>query len=600
GEPALAAAGCAGAFAVALFAGADGERDADSTPRAGLAGRLALPFLLGAAVSAAALVPFAAYVGSSERRGSVTREEALARAVGPSDLSDLVAGPRDEATRAESAGRGAYLVTLAFGPLPLLLAAGAGAGLPGRRKLLAALAALAFGALLLSLGRSGGLAPLLYDTGILRGLRYPARWFVFVHLVLALAAGAGLDGWLWGRFGAGGAGPDDAEPDGFEARESAARRRTAWGVLAAGLVLLGGLSGLALLHAASRASREPFATAIGAGAAAAGAAILALSRLRSSNGRRGAAAVVAVLAIAPLPFLASEPLAAAPAAAVRSVPSALSAARGPEAGRVFAPAAQDRSLALRWRYSDGAGWSPAGIARASEALAGYGNLFHGVATPGSASPLGNPRVDRLVGAALAGGDASRILALLNVRQVLSPFPPRIAGLRHVRTASGVGRWDAAGAFGRAWFPESSRIAADDETFESLRRPDFDPGVVALVAPEERAGPLPPGRPRGSWAAAHFLADEPERAEIATSASAPSLLVLTRSWDAGWEARLDGTPVPLRRAQLALLAVDVPAGEHRLELRYRPLTFRVGLGLSAAGLAGLLALAVAAPLGRRRA
>jgi len=31
-----------------------------------------------------------------------------------------------------------------------------------------------------------------------------------------------------------------------------------------------------------------------------------------------------------------------------------------------------------------------------------------------------------------------------------------------------------------------------------------------------------------------------------------------------------------------------------------LTFRVGLGLSAAGLAGLLALAVAAPLGRRRA
>lgn len=600
GEPSLAAAGCAAAFAVALFAGADGEYGALRTPWAGRAGRLVLPLLLGASLSGAALVPFAAYVASSERRANVTREEALSRAVGPSDLADLVAGPRGDATRAESPGRGAYLVTLALGPLPLLLAAGAGAGLPGRRKLLAALGALAFGALLLSLGRSGGLAPLLYDTGILRGLRYPARWFVFVHLALSLAAGAGLDGWLWGRFGAGGAGPDDAEPDGFEARESAARRRTAWGVLAAGLVLLGGLCGLALLHTASRESREPFAAAIGAGAAAAGAAILALSRLHASDGRRTAAAVVAALAIAPLPFLAREPLAAVPAAAVRSRPSALASARGPEAGRVFAPAAQDRSLALRWRYSDGAAWSPAAVARASEALAGYGNLFHGVATTGSASPLGNPRAERLAGAALAGGDAGRILALLNVHQVLSPFPPRLAGLRHVRTANGVGRWDAAGPFGRAWFPESTRTASDDEAFEALRRPGFDPGAVALVAPDAKAGPLPPGRPKGSWAAARFLADEPERAEIATSASAPSLLILTRAWDAGWEARLDGTPVPLRRAQLALLAVDVPAGEHRLELRYRPLSFRVGLSLSAAGLAGLLALALAGPPGRRRA
>jgi len=599
GEPALAVAGCAGAFAVALFAGADGERGAPAKPRARLAGGLALPFLLGAAVAAAAIVPFAAYVGSSGRRANVTREEALARPVGPSDLADLVAGPRAGATRAESAGRGSYLVTLAFGPLPLLLAAGAGAGLPGRRRLLAALSALAAGAFLLSLGRAGGLAPFLYDAGILRGLRYPARWFVFVHLVLAVAAGAGLDGWLWGRFRAGPAAPD-GDPEDPEARESAARRRAAWGVLAAGLLFLGVLCALAVLHPASRASREPVAAAIGAGAAVAGAAILALSRLRVSDGRRTAAAAVALLAVAPLPFLAREPLASAPASAVRPAPAALAAARGPEAGRVFAPAAQDRTLALRWRYAGGAGWSPAAVARASGALAGYGNLFYGVATTGSASPLGNPRIDRLAGAALAGGDAGRILALLNVRQVLSPFPPRIPGLRRVRTVDGVGRWDADGAFGRAWFPESTRVASDDEAFESLRRPGFDPGAVGLVARDPKAGPLPRGRPRGSWAAARFLADEPERAEIATSASSPSLLVLTRSWDAGWEARLDGTPVPLRRAQLALLAVDVPAGEHRLELRYRPLSFRVGLGLSAAGLVGLLALALAGPPGRRRA
>lgn len=600
GEPSLAAAACAAAFAVALFAGADGERGVPSGARARLAGRLALPLLLGVAMAAAALVPFAAYVASSERRTSVTREEALARAVGPSDVADLVAGPRSEATRAESPGRGAYLVTLAFGPLPLLLAAGAGAGLPGRRKLLASLGAVAAAAVLLSLGRAGGLAPLLFDAGLLRGLRYPARWFVFAHLVLALAAGAGLDGWLWGRFGSGGAGQPDAEAEGDEAREGARRRRTARFVLAAGLVLLGALGALALFHRAARESRDPFAAAIGAGAAAAGAALLALSRLGTAEGRRSAAVFVALLAVAPLPFLAREPLEAAPASAVRAAPAALGATTGPEAGRVFAPAAQDRSLALRWRYADGDAWGPAAVARASEALAGYANLFHGVATTGSASPLGNPRIERLAGAALAGGDAGRILALLNVRQVLSPFPPSFPGLRHVRTANGVGRWNVPVAFGRAFFPEAARIASDDEAFASLRTPGYDPGALALVAADPKAGPLPRGRTAGSWAAARFLVDEPERVEMATSASAPSLLVLTRSWDAGWEARLDGTPVPLRRAQLALLAVDVPEGEHRLELRYRPLSFRVGLGISAAGLVGLLALALASPAGRRRA
>lgn len=56
----LAIAGCAGASAAALFAGAEGERIAGSSARAGLAAQPALPLLLGVALSAAALLPFAA------------------------------------------------------------------------------------------------------------------------------------------------------------------------------------------------------------------------------------------------------------------------------------------------------------------------------------------------------------------------------------------------------------------------------------------------------------------------------------------------------------------------------------------------------------
>jgi hypothetical protein len=203
-----------------------------------------------------------------------------------------------------------------------------------------------------------------------------------------------------------------------------------------------------------------------------------------------------------------------------------------------------------------------------------------------------------VGAALAGGDAARILALVNVRRVVSPFPPRIPGLRLSAEREGVRLYESPGAYGRSYFPARTRIAADDEAWEELRRPGFDPAGVALVAPPPPGTSLPPPRPAGAWAVARFAADEPERAELTTSASVASLLVLTRSWDPGWEARVDGERVPLLRAQLALVAVVVPPGEHRIELLYRPLSFRVGLGLSAAGLLAVLALALAAPPGGR--
>lgn len=598
GEPALAAAGTVAALLLALFAGAEGEAPGVEEPRGRVVARAAIPLLAGLLVAGSALLPFAALLRSSERLQRTTREEALALPVGPSDLADLVAAPRTEATRAPAPGRGGYLVTLALGPLALLLAAGAGAGLPGRRRLLGGLAALGVGAFLLALGSSGLLAPLLYDAGPLRGVRFPARWLVFAHLALAVAAGAGLDGWLWGSFRPKTPPGNEEAADPVRA-ETRARRRTALLALAIGLLVLAGLGALPLLDPGIRASRDPGRTLLGLGAAVAGAAVLLAARLRAESPSPRTGGLLAGLALLPLPWLAGEPLAHVPATAVRPETSLLSGVpRGPEAGRTFAPAGQDRSLALHWRYAGSPAWGEASVARAGAALAGYTNLFHGVATTGSASPLGSPRPERLVGAALAGGDAAQILALVNVRRVVSPFPPGIPGLRLSGERAGVRLYEAPGAYGRSYFPARSRVASDDEAFEELRLPRFDPARVALVAPPPPGTSLPPPRPAGAWAAARFVADEPERAELTTSASAASLLVLTRSWDPGWEARVDGERVPVLRAQLALVALVVPPGEHRIELLYRPLSFRVGLGLSAAGLLAVLALALAAPPGGR--
>jgi len=72
---------------------------------------------------------------------------------------------------------------------------------------------------------------------------------------------------------------------------------------------------------------------------------------------------------------------------------------------------------------------------------------------------------------------------------------------------------------------------------------------------------------------------PNRIEIHSSAKAPAWLVLSDVWYPGWQARVDGEPTQLLRADYLFQAVRVPAGEHQIVLSYQPLSFRVGAALS---------------------
>ena len=68
--------------------------------------------------------------------------------------------------------------------------------------------------------------------------------------------------------------------------------------------------------------------------------------------------------------------------------------------------------------------------------------------------------------------------------------------------------------------------------------------------------------------------------LTTRGPEPGVVVLTDAWFPGWQATLDGSPVRLRRANFALRGVVVPAGEHRIEMRYRPRPLRAGFAFAA--------------------
>jgi len=79
-----------------------------------------------------------------------------------------------------------------------------------------------------------------------------------------------------------------------------------------------------------------------------------------------------------------------------------------------------------------------------------------------------------------------------------------------------------------------------------------------------------------------LADEVRRERISAQieASCPSLFVISQAHYHPWKAFVDNQPTAIWKANYAYQAVLVPAGAHRVELRYEDRSFRFGSLLSA--------------------
>jgi uncharacterized membrane protein YfhO len=78
-------------------------------------------------------------------------------------------------------------------------------------------------------------------------------------------------------------------------------------------------------------------------------------------------------------------------------------------------------------------------------------------------------------------------------------------------------------------------------------------------------------------------------------TAPGVLVVGDTWFPGWEARVDGAPASILRANHAFRALALAEGAHTVELAYRPVSFRLGIALS---LVGLLATVTVGRFSRR--
>jgi hypothetical protein len=85
--------------------------------------------------------------------------------------------------------------------------------------------------------------------------------------------------------------------------------------------------------------------------------------------------------------------------------------------------------------------------------------------------------------------------------------------------------------------------------------------------------------------------DPNGVEVDVSCESTCLLVLTDLYDPNWRATLDGAPVDVTPVNYLFRGVRVTPGRHRIVFEYRPLSFRIGAGITGAAVLLVLALLI---------
>lgn len=138
---------------------------------------------------------------------------------------------------------------------------------------------------------------------------------------------------------------------------------------------------------------------------------------------------------------------------------------------------------------------------------------------------------------------------------------------------------------RTYVVDGIQIAEAGETLDKLLDPSFDfRRTVVLPAGTPEAGN---GSAPGTSRIVKYTAD---RVVLSVRLARPGVVVLVDAYGPGWTATLDGRRVPVLRANGVFRAVRSGAGDHEVELVYRPAA--VSSGLLLAGISALIACLLA--------
>jgi hypothetical protein len=141
------------------------------------------------------------------------------------------------------------------------------------------------------------------------------------------------------------------------------------------------------------------------------------------------------------------------------------------------------------------------------------------------------------------------------------------------------------AFPRAFIVADAQVAPSLGTAlaEMVHQP-FSPDQEVILADDTTTQSTGLAGHRGGHGTARVTAYGPDAVTVHTSTDADAWLVFSDTYYPGWTAAVDGQASAVLRGDVLFRVVPVPGGEHDVELRFEPVSVKVGLGISLAALA----------------
>ena len=161
---------------------------------------------------------------------------------------------------------------------------------------------------------------------------------------------------------------------------------------------------------------------------------------------------------------------------------------------------------------------------------------------------------------------------------------RVAGVEWVLKKDELSPWRRVeGALPRARLVNSTvLLRATEETLQTV-----DAATTAIVM---HPTPTLPDAPPGT---ARIVRDRPGSIDVLAEAPALQFLIISESFHHGWRVAVDGRRTQPYRAYGDFIGCLVPGGRHRVNLRFRPASETLGFWISAASVAIMLAVPMAA-------
>jgi hypothetical protein len=121
---------------------------------------------------------------------------------------------------------------------------------------------------------------------------------------------------------------------------------------------------------------------------------------------------------------------------------------------------------------------------------------------------------------------------------------------------------------------------ETHTLATILGEKFNPRTMVVLSSRDRAQIQSDG---SSLVNLTNVIVTPNAIQLDAQCSQKSMVVVAQTYYHCWKAYVDGLETPLYRANHAYQALEVPSGQHHIELRYVDNTFRMGLGISLAAL-----------------